>query len=167
MNQKKLLILGAGQYGAVAKETAEAMGCFSEIAFLDDHNPLAIGPLEAYAEYQETYACAFVAMGAPALRLAWLEKLACAGFALPVLAHPQSWVSPSAQLGAGVIVEPMAVVQAGAVVETGCLLCAGCVVNHNSVVQAGCQIDCNGVVPARAQVPSGTKVPCGTTFESL
>ncbi len=33
---KNLLILGAGQYGVMAKEIAEAMGVFDRIAFLDD-----------------------------------------------------------------------------------------------------------------------------------
>lgn len=42
-----LLILGAGQYGDVAKEMAEAMGCFGKIDFLDDNNELVIGKMEA------------------------------------------------------------------------------------------------------------------------
>lgn len=33
---KSLLILGAGQYGQVAKEIAESVGCFKRISFLDD-----------------------------------------------------------------------------------------------------------------------------------
>ena len=33
---KNLLILGAGQYGQVAKEVAETMGIFDDVAFLDD-----------------------------------------------------------------------------------------------------------------------------------
>jgi hypothetical protein len=33
-----LLILGAGQYGMVAKEIAEATGDYTAIAFLDDNN---------------------------------------------------------------------------------------------------------------------------------
>ena len=38
MNPPKdsLLIIGAGQYGLVALEIAQAMGCFDKIAFLDD-----------------------------------------------------------------------------------------------------------------------------------
>ena len=48
MNNKNLLILGAGQYGQIVYETAEAMGCFDRIDFLDDQNPIAIGVLEDY-----------------------------------------------------------------------------------------------------------------------
>ena len=37
-----LLILGAEQYGFVAKEIAEAMGKSTKINFLDDHSDIAI-----------------------------------------------------------------------------------------------------------------------------
>ena len=33
---KNLLIIGAGQYGVVAKEIAESMKCFEKIDFVDD-----------------------------------------------------------------------------------------------------------------------------------
>lgn len=164
MKMKNLLILGAGQYGCVVRETAEAMGCFEKIAFLDDNSPLAMGKLAAYEGFAREYGCAFVAMGNPTLRIQWLEKLELAGYELPVLIHPRAYVSPSAILGKAVIVEPMAVVNAQAVVETGGLLCAGSVVNHNAHVMPVCQIDCNAVVAANATVPEGTKVPSGTVF---
>lgn len=165
MDSSGLLILGAGQYGVVAMETAQAMECFSKIAFLDDSNPIAIGKLEIFGEFLKEYRSAFVAIGNPEVRLAWIEKLEQAGYELPVLIHPRAYVSPSAELGKGTIVEPMAAVQAGAVVEEGGLLCAGCVVNHNSIVKRGCQIDCNAVVPARMTVPEKTKIPCGTVAQ--
>ena len=162
--EKNLLILGAGQYGRVAWETAKAIDCFDKIAFLDDKNPEAVGKLSDYRSLRQEYACAFVAMGDPALRMQWLRNLETAGFELAVLIHPRAYVSPSATLGKGTIVEPMAVVNTEAVVEPGGLLCAGCIVNHNAVVKCGCQIDCNAVVAAGAIVPKGTNVPSGTVF---
>lgn len=162
---KQLLILGAGGYGKLVQEVAQAMGAFCEIGFLDDANPNALGRLTDYKSFRQRYCCAFVAMGNPGLRLQWLERLEQAGYELPVLIHPRAYISPSAVLGRGSIVEAMAVVNTEAVVERGGLLCAGCVVNHNAQVQAGCQIDCNAVVAAHAIVPQGTKVPSGTVFE--
>lgn len=158
MDKKNLLILGAGQYGQVVRETTEAMGCFLQIGFLDDNYPCAMGKMADYTSFRKDYECAFVAMGNPGLRLQWLEKLKVAGFELPVLIHLKSYVSPSAVLGPGTIVEPMAVVNTEAVVEVGGLLCAGCVVNHNAHVMPGCQIECNAVVASNAVVPEGTKV---------
>lgn len=161
---KRLLILGAGQYGQVARETADAMGSFERIDFLDDNSPFAVGKLKDYECFAQSYDSAFVAMGNPQLRLQWLDKLAQGGYNLPVLIHPRAYVSPSAVLGKATIVEPMAVVNAEAVVEMGGLLCAGCVVNHNAHVMPACQIDCNAVVASNAVVPEGMKVNSGTVF---
>jgi len=165
MDKKNLLILGAGQYGRVVRETAEAMGCFDKIGFLDDNSSVAIGKLMDYQRFVQVYSCAFVAMGNPTLRMQWLNALEEAGYELPILVHPKAYVSPSATLGKGTVVEPMAVVNAEAAVEMGGLLCAGCVVNHNAHVMPGCQIDCNAVVESNAVVPAGTKVPSGTVHE--
>ena len=160
-----LLVLGAGQYSFVVRETARAMGCFGKIDCLDDHHPDAIGTLSDYQKFVEIYDTAFVAIGNPELRMAWLEKLEEAGFCLPVLIHPKAYVSPSATLMGGTIVEPMVVVQSNAVVKKGCLICAGSVVNHNAVVESGCQIDCGSVVMSNGIVPPKTKVPCGTVVQ--
>lgn len=165
MEKKNLLILGAGQYGRVVWETAEAMGCFEKIGFLDDNSPIAIGKLMEYEKFYQEYVCAFVAIGNPQLRKKWLEKLERVGYELPTLIHPRAYVSPAAVLSKGTIVEPMAVVNSEAVVETGGLLCAGCVVNHNAHVMAVCQIDCNAVVASNAVVPEGTTVFSTTVYE--
>lgn len=165
MEERKLLILGAGQYGQVVRETAEAMGWFGKIAFLDDHNPAAVGKLADYLHLRQEFGFAFVAMGNPELRAKWLHNLENAGYELAVLVHPKAYISPTASLGKGTIAEPMVVVNTEAVVEAGGLLCAGCVVNHNALVKPCCQIDCNAVVAAGAIVPEGTKVPAGTVFE--
>ena len=163
--KRKLLILGAGQYGRVVRETAKATEWFEKIDFLDDNSPVAIGRLADYKDFFRSYDSAFVAIGNPSLRVQWLDKLKQAGFELPVLVHPKAYVSPSAKLEEGVIVEPMAVVNTEAVVETGGLLCAGCVVNHNAHVMSVCQIDCNAVVASNATVPEGTKVCSGVVYE--
>ncbi len=36
-SKENLLIIGAGQYGMVAKEISDAMNCFGRIDFLDDN----------------------------------------------------------------------------------------------------------------------------------
>lgn len=141
MQEKCLLILGAGGYGQLARETAEAMGIFTRIAFLDDQNPQALGKLSEYRHFCGQFDCAFVAMGAPSLREHWINALKEAGYALPPLVHP------------------------AATVACGTLICAGSVVNHNAQVLAYCQIDCNAVVAAGATVPSGTKVRSATVYE--
>lgn len=158
--KESLLILGAGQYGCLVKEIAEATGDYYQIDFLDDNNPVAIGKLADYERFAEEYTCAAVAIGNPRLRMEYLEKLKDS-YKLPILLHPRSWVSLSARIGMGCIIEPMAVIQANVTVGAGCLICAGAVVNHNSELGDGCHIDCNSTVAARAKVSPYTKLCSG------
>lgn len=162
---KNLLILGAGQYGQVAKEVAESMGCFEKIAFLDDNNESAIGKLADYENFVTDYSYAFVAIGNVDLRLQYIEKLEEACFRIAILVSPKAYVSPSAQLMKGTIVEPMAVVNANSTVAIGCLVCAGAIVNHNSFVGDGCQLDCGSVVGSGVVLTARTHLKYNDVFD--
>ena len=83
MLNNNLLILGAGGHGRVVKETAEAIGGFEQIDFLDDQLDLAIGKCEDFQEYINDYSYGFVAIGNNEQRIRWIEKLIEAGFNLP------------------------------------------------------------------------------------
>ena len=72
---KNLLIVGAGQYGMLAREIAESLGEFYKIDFLDDNNSVAIGKIVEYMDFASEYAFAFVAIGNCDLRLSLIEKL--------------------------------------------------------------------------------------------
>ncbi|MEG2138006.1 MAG: PglB [Oscillospiraceae bacterium] len=161
-----LLILGAGQYGMVAKETAQAMGCFEKIDFLDDNSELAIGKLQEYERFLAVYSYAFVAIGNAALRLELIGKLEEACYTVAVLVNPKAAIAPSAQLQKGTIVEAMAVVNSNAAVAIGCIISAGAVVNHDSFIGDGCHIDCNATVPSNAILLAGTTVPYGQVYQS-
>lgn len=164
---QNLLILGAGQYGSVVYEIAEALRCYETIDFLDDKKPIAIGALQEYIKYAAKYDSAIVAIGNPELRLDYIEKLKAEGYKIATLIHPTAYVSPSCKLGEGCVVEPLAGIHSNTVVEPGCLVSMGALINHNAVVNAGCHIDCDSVVAARAVVPAKTKVLANTLFSEV
>lgn len=166
---KNLLILGAGQYGTVVKEIAESMGCFEKIDFLDDSfgadNPNyhedAIGKIENLDEHRVNYTYAIPAIGDADKRLEQMAQLEENGFRIPVIVSPRAYVSPSAQLQKGVVVEPLAGIHANVVVASGTYVSMGAVVNHNSVVMESCHIDSNAVVMSGALVVAKTYIsPC-------
>ena len=161
---KNLLILGAGQYGHVAKEIAEATGLFEKIDFLDDGKDFAVGKLVDYREFINSYSYAIVAIGNPQLRVDWIERLEADGYEIAVLVHPKAYVSSSAEIMKGCIVEPFAALNTQCVVSVGCIISAGAVVNHNSICSDGVHVDCNAVISAGASVPSKTKVSSGTVY---
>ena len=163
-----LLIVGAGQYGFVAREIALAMGGFGEIAFLDDSNRSdgisVIGSTSDVEKFASSYRYGFVAIGNPEVRRAFVEKLRFCGIEPTTLVHPTAYVSPSAKLDKGCCVEPLAVVQTGATVATASFIASGAVVRHNAIVGEFCHIDCNAVVETTAIVPTATKVACNSVF---
>ena len=155
-----LLIIGAGQYGVVAKEIAQSMSVFDKIDFLDDTQGFAIGKICDCEKFCDKYAYAVVAIGNNELRLTLIDKIS-PFFKIATLISPFSYVSPSAKIESGTIVEPLAVVQTNAQIGKGCLICSGAIVKHDSVVGKGCYLDCNCVVQPRIVVNDLSKIePC-------
>lgn len=161
---KNLLIFGAGQYGQVAKEIAQESGNFAKISFLDDRYPLkaecdgVIGKLGDYEKYSREYGFAFVAIGNADVRLNYIKNLQSAGFSVAVLVGLKAYVSPSATLEDGCIIEQNAVVNANAAIGCGTYVCAGAIVNHNATVGECCTLQCGSVTAANSSVAAKTVV---------
>lgn len=159
---KNLLIIGAGQYGMVAREIAEAMEKYDSIGFLDDNNSIAIGKLVEYEQFRGTFSEAIVAIGNAELRIELLEKLEKSGYEIPVLVHPKAYVSPSAVIEHGTFIEPMAVIHTDVHISTGCIISAGTIINHNSKIGLGCHLNCGTIVASSSIVQNYTRTQHGT-----
>ena len=164
---KRLLILGAGQYGMVAKEIAEAMCRFERISFLDDNSSTAIGKLSDFNKCTNDFDSAVVAIGDAEKRLKLIEQLIGVGYDVPVLIHPQAYVAPSAVIGQGSFIEPMAMVHTDVSIGTGCIISAGTLINHNAVIGEGCHLNCGTIVGARVNVPACAKTDCGQIIHQI
>ena len=162
----KLLVLGAGQYGMVAKEIAESMGIYDDIEFLDDNNPIAVGHLADFKNYTSKYEHAVVAIGNSELRLKLIEELEAAGYTVPVLIHPTAYVSPSASVLEGSFIEPKAVIHTDVRIGEGCIISAGTIINHNATVGNGCHLNCGTLVKARAVIKGMFKSEYGDILDS-
>ena len=154
---KRLLVLGAGQYGKVVAETSSYR--FEDIIFLDDQNSAASGPLSSFIKYPDR--CVIVAIGNGSVRMKWLSELEECGQTIATVLSDQAYISPSATVGAGCVVEPGCVIQSGAVIGKGTFVSSGAVINHNAVIGEGCHIDCNSTIGARAVIPNGTHIGYG------
>lgn len=170
---KKLLILGAGTYGVVAKEIALSMNCFDKIEFVDDQAKLAadgsgvVGTSEDIKRLSSAFSHAVVALGNPEIRIKLLQKIENeTTMEIATLISPLAYVSSSANIGKGCIIEPMAVIHTGCVIGNGCLISAGAVVNHISTLEDGVHVDCNATVAGYMNVPRATKIACGEVFNT-
>lgn len=140
---RKLAVIGAGGHGKVVAELAAALGTYGEIVFLDDRAQSSINGFPVIGTTlllenslsPEQYDVA-VAVGNNRIRRQIAEKAATLGFSLPVLIHPNAYVSPSATVGQGSVVMAQAVVQAGSVLKDGVIVNTAATVDHDCLLDA-------------------------------
>lgn len=134
-----LVVLGAGGHGRAVAELARLCG-HAVMGFLDANPP---GPeVDGLPVWPESVLEAgTLPAGAGGLALGIGDNAARAEaarrhapFRQPVLVHPRAFVSPTAVLGAGVVILP------GAVVHTGARLGAATIVNSGAVVDHHCSL---------------------------
>ena len=157
---KSLLIIGAGGHGKVVAEVAEACG-YERIAFLDDNSSEAVGKIGELNRFSADYEDAFVGIGNNELRGKLLAEAECAGYGIPVLVHNTAYVSKTAKIGKGTVVEPNAVVNAYSEIGEGCIISVGSVVDHNTVISRCCHINAGAIVKAGAALEPYTKLESG------
>ena len=150
----KLLIIGAGGYGRLVKETAELTEQFEQIDFLDDAYDGAVGKLCDLNVLQCNYDGCVVAIGNPEIREVVFNQIE----KQITIIHPRAVISKSAVIGCGCVIEANTCINANAVIKEGSYICSGAVVNHDAQVSEFCQVDCNAVVTAGAILPKGTKL---------
>lgn len=169
---RNLLIIGAGCCGLAAKETAEAMGCFEKISFLDDNikkmpdGSKVLGVVNDFEKFVMDYSNIFVAIANPKIKLNLLQKIKeTTPYKIATLVSPRAYISPTAQIMQGSLVEAMATVNTGSVIAEGCIIGAGSVVNHCSMCCDGVHLECNAVVADNTLVPVGTDIDSGVVYK--
>lgn len=157
---KCLLIIGAGGHGKVVKEIAEALG-YTNIAFLDDNSPEAIGKIADSKAFVNQFQEAFVGIGNNKFRGELLARLEQEGFTIPVLIHPTAYVSKSAVIGKGTVVEPMAIVNANSKIGIGCIISVGSIVDHDAILEDCVHVNAGAICKAGSFVSKETKLEAG------
>lgn len=164
LNGLKLLIIGAGGHGRVVRETAEAMNKYVRIDFLDDNSDQAIGKCEDYETFRNEYSYAFVAFGSNELRSKWIDKLQHAGYEVPALIHPLTYVSPTAKVEGGTLVLPKAVINTNTVIKQGSIIGMGSLIDHDSIIEEYCHVNTGAIVSAGCSVHRMTKLDSGCVY---
>lgn len=159
---KSLLILGAGGFGQMVRETALELG-YEKVVFLDDavKGEDIVGMCCDYILKHEEYMAAVAAFGNNRTRLLWTDKLLEAGYEVPAIVHPTAVVSPSAVVGSGSFIMQRAVVNTHTQIERAVLINSGAIVDHDSVVCAGAHVGLGSIVKANCTIEAGSKVEAG------
>ena len=164
---RKLLIVASKRYGDYVKEIAESMGCFEKISFVDNDREGAIGKLEDVESFYPEYNCAIAACDDGTERLEWNKKLETL-YNIPVLAHMDSTISPSANLMPGCIVEPRAVIGCGSTIGQATIIGANVVVEPYCFIGDSCTLKSGTIVKSTSMVAMNTSTEQGSVlFTSL
>ncbi|WP_237214363.1 acetyltransferase [Falsiroseomonas oryziterrae] len=155
-----------------------ALGSYNVLGFVDPHPaashilgvPVLGGDDILPRLRTEGVEAAFVAIGSNRARERIGAELAGMGFALPTAVHPSALVSPSAEVGNGVVVMARAVVGAATVLHELVIVNTGAVLDHDNVVESaahvapGCALAGTVRVGARALVGVGSAVRPGISI---
>lgn len=163
---KKLLILGAGGHGKVAKEIAldmkkEGKRVYEVVDFLDDDISNAVGKIEELENFKNSYDEVFCGIGNNLVRKAMLEKVEKLGCCIPILVHSTAYISPSAIIEKGTIVEPNASVNANTIVGTGCIISIGSIVDHDVELEKYVHVNAGAICKAGSKVEAYRKLEAG------
>lgn len=156
---KSLLIVGAGGHGQVVKEIAQALG-YERIDFIDDSNSHAIGKIKDLENFKE-YLNAFVGIGNNKLRNKLIDLLERLGYQVPVLIHPTAYISRSALIEAGTVVEPQAIVNAHTKIKKGSIISVGAIIDHDVTLGKCVHINAGAIVEVGGKVKDFEKIESG------
>lgn len=160
---KRLIILGAGGYGRTVADVADQTGVYSDIFFLDDlaQNAAVLGKCMDFQAFADGNTDFYPAFGNNESRRNWIIRLQAAGCSVPVIVHPNAYVSPTAQLQSGTVILPKAVVNTGCEIKCGCIVNCGAVVDHDCVLEPGVHICLGAIVKAENRIPQSMKIEAG------
>ncbi len=168
---KGVIIVGAGEHGAVVADVIQHEGRYRLHGFVDD-NPertgstlLGLPVLGTRDDLKRGLNGHPVIMGIghDATRLEIAEDLEGLGFTFISAVHPSATISREATVAPGCSVMPQAVVNTRACVEGHCIINSGSLVEHDCLVTAGCHISVGAILAGRVSVGTCTLVGAGVT----
>lgn len=172
------MILGiycAGNLGRIFYDLAVRINAvqrrWEKIVFIDDvyegasfYAGAEVHRLTAWKELQENIEIV-IANGTPRGRKAIYDRVTGEGYRLATLISPTAIVSPSARLGAGVVVLDYAAVLADAVVEDNVLISVYSVVGHDVFVGAHSDIQTNTILGGNVRIGAETFLGLSVTVK--
>ena len=158
---KRLVILGAGEYGRTVKDVAEQLGYFTIV--LDDADP--VHPLLTFSSFIDEHTSFIPAFGNNAFRMEWVNWIEESGGHLATLIHPTAYVSPTATISPGTVILPHAIVNTDVKVSKGCIINLGAIVDHGCILEEGMHVCLGAIVKGENRIEKCSKIEAGEVVE--
>lgn len=162
---KKLVIVGAGGHGRVARDLAVLCG-YENIIFLDDFNreDLSVsGSISDFSLYVND--CVFfVAIGNNDVREKLTKTLVAGGAEIVSLIHPSSCVGGNVSIGKGSILMAGTVVNNGAKIGNGVIINTSSSADHDDILEDFCHLAVGVHLAGNVKIGKGALVGAGATI---
>ena len=134
---------------------------YSKVDFLDDYADNAVGKLQDLKDYVEIYEDVFCGIGNNSVRKNLLKKAEKLGYEIPILIHPTAYISASAIIGKGTVVEPKAIVNANSIIGKGSIISVGAIVDHDVIIETYEHVNAGAICKAGSKIEEGRKLEAG------
>lgn len=172
---RSLIIIGGGEHARVVGEAARvALGGWTVTGVVDPETAataelLGVPRIADEAAFIAELAslppserpAVILAIGTTRARRALAELYDRSDARWATIVHPNAWVSPSARLGAGVVVMAAAVVNAGAIVGDHAIINTGAIVEHDVRIGAFAHVAPGAVIGGGASVGDESQIGLG------
>lgn len=157
---KSIYIYGASGHGLVVADIAKSCG-YENIVFLDDDTSKGFLKFEDIKENRD-YHIAF-GIGNNQIREKLYKKVKENGFFTPILIHPSSIISSSAEIEEGTVIMPNVVVNAKAYIGKCVILNSSCVVEHESIIGDFVHISPKVAIAGNVRIGDFTHIGIGSS----
>ncbi len=157
---KSIYIYGASGHGLVVADIAKSCG-YENIVFLDDDTSKGFLKFEDIKENRD-YHISF-GIGNNQIREKLYKKVKENGFFTPILIHPSSIISSSAEIEEGTVIMPNVVVNAKAYIGKCVILNSSCVVEHESIIGDFVHISPKVAIAGNVRIGDFTHIGIGSS----
>jgi UDP-perosamine 4-acetyltransferase len=163
-----VFIVGAGGHGRVVLDILRASTHYNPIGFIDADPSITtvaglpiFGHLNALPKLKLRTTHAIIGIGDNRARQSYSQKLRDRGFELVNAIHPSAIVSPTAQIGANVVIAAGAVVGTDAKIADDVIINSGAIVEHECEIGAAVHVCPGAAVSGRVRIGTGAFIGLG------
>ena len=172
---KKLFLYGAGNVGREVFDIADRLNAveprWAEIGFIDDTQDTGMfrgKRVFQYCDFVKLFSADEVEIaitnGEPIARKALCEKVRSGGYRLANVIDKTAVVSPSAQLGEGVIVYPFVLISSDTKIGNNVLIYCHTTVAHDSIIGEGSVLSIGVIVSGNCSISNYCFIGAGATI---
>jgi acetyltransferase EpsM len=165
---KKIIIIGAGQQGKIAKRILSYNEKYSVLGFLDDarKGKDILGTVKNFRRWidKSNKISFFVAIGDNKIRRQIYEKLSKQGVQFANAIHPSAHIESGVHLGNNVTIGAFSYINIGSKIGSNTIVNNGCIIEHDNIVGANCHIAPRVATAGGVKIKDGAFIGLGSTI---